>query len=70
MKDHDTTLHVHPSSIRSASRGRREDDDLDRLNSAAEDLADLEAARTARAGIEAGEAPIPGEQVTAGLGLA
>lgn len=45
-------------------------DDLDRLIAAAEDLADIEAARDARAEIADGEAPIPWEQVKADLGLA
>ena len=45
-------------------------DDLDRLIAAAENLADLEAARAARAGITDGESAIPWEQVKADLGLA
>ena len=45
-------------------------DDLDRLIAAAEDLADLEAARVARAEIADGEPTIPWEQVKADLGLA
>lgn len=44
-------------------------DDLDRLIAAAEDLADIEAARAARAEIAAGEPTIPWEQVKADLGL-
>ncbi|SOC58357.1 prevent-host-death family protein [Ornithinimicrobium cerasi] len=44
-------------------------DDLDRLIEAAEDLADLEAARLARAEIADG-GTIPWEQVKADLGLA
>ncbi len=44
--------------------------DLDRLIAAAEDLADLEAARAARSEIDAGEPAIPWEQVKADLGLA
>jgi len=44
-------------------------DDLDRLIAAAEDLADIEAARAARAELEAGAEPIPWEQVKADLGL-
>lgn len=44
-------------------------EDLDRLIGAAEDLADLEAARLARAEI-ADEGTIPWEQVKADLGLA
>lgn len=44
-------------------------DDLDRLIAAAEDLADIEAARTARAEITDGEPTIPWEQVKADLGL-
>lgn len=55
-------------------RGRRvaaviDADDLDRLFEAAEDLADLEAARRARAEV-AEEGTIPWEQVKADLGLA
>jgi len=45
-------------------------DDLDRLIAAAEDLADLEAARVGRAEIADGESAIPWEQVKADLGLA
>jgi prevent-host-death family protein len=45
-------------------------DDLDRLIAAAEDLADIEAARQARAEIAAGDTAIPWEQVKADLGLA
>jgi len=45
-------------------------DDLDRLISAAEDLADIEAARAARDEIADGAAPIPWDQVKADLGLA
>ena len=45
-------------------------DDLDRLISAAEDLADIEAAKAARAEIADGEGTIPWEQVKADLGLA
>lgn len=56
-------------------RGRRvaaviSADDLDRLIAAAEDMADVEAARAARAGIADGDAPIPWERVKADLGLA
>ncbi|KGN34157.1 prevent-host-death protein [Knoellia sinensis KCTC 19936] len=57
-------------------RGRRvaaviDADDLDRLIEAAEDLADIEAARAARVEmVESGEGPIPWEQVKADLGLA
>lgn len=55
-------------------RGRRvaaviDADDLDRLIEAAEDLADLEAARLARAEV-AETGTIPWEQVKADLGLA
>jgi prevent-host-death family protein len=55
-------------------RGRRvaaviDADDLDRLIVAAEDLADIEAAKQARAEIADGSAPIPWEQVKADLGL-
>jgi prevent-host-death family protein len=45
-------------------------DDLDRLISAAEDLADIEAARAARAELADGEAAVLWEQVKADLGLA
>jgi hypothetical protein len=45
-------------------------EDLDRLIAAAEDLADIEAARAARAEIADGEPVIPWEQVKADLGLA
>lgn len=45
-------------------------DDLDRLIAAAEDLADLEAVRAARAEIIDGVPAIPWEQVKADLGLA
>ncbi|KYH45354.1 prevent-host-death protein [Branchiibius sp. NY16-3462-2] len=56
-------------------RGRRvaaviDADDLDRLIEAAEDLADIEAVRAARAEIADGEATIPWEQVKVDLGLA
>ena len=44
-------------------------DDLDRLLDAAEDLADLEAARAAREEMTGGESAIPWEQVKADLGL-
>ena len=44
-------------------------DDLDRLIAAAEDLADIEAARSARQEMAEGESPIPWEQVKADLGL-
>ncbi len=45
-------------------------EDLDRLIEAAEDLADIRAARDARAEMAAGERPIPWDQVKADLGLA
>ncbi|MDO5534218.1 MAG: type II toxin-antitoxin system Phd/YefM family antitoxin [Propionibacteriaceae bacterium] len=45
-------------------------EDLDRLIEAAEDLADIEAARAARAEITDGEGPIPWDEVKADLGLA
>ena len=56
-------------------RGQRvaaviDSDDLDRLIAAAEDLADIEAARAARAEIADGEPAVPWEQVKADLGLA
>ena len=44
-------------------------DDLDRLIAAAEDLADIEAAKGARAELAAGEESIPWDQVKADLGL-
>lgn len=44
-------------------------DDLDRLLAAAEDLADILAARQAREELDAGGSPIPWEQVKADLGL-
>lgn len=44
-------------------------DDLDRLITAAEDLADIEAARAAREALADGESPIPWEQVKSDLGL-
>lgn len=45
-------------------------EDLDRLISAAEELADIEAAREARAEMADGEEAVPWEQVKADLGLA
>jgi antitoxin Phd len=56
-------------------RGRRvaaviDANDLDRLIAAAEDLADIEAAASARAEMDSGEAAIPWERVKADLGLA
>ena len=45
-------------------------DDLDRLIAAAEDLADLEAAKAARQEMAEGISPIPWDQVKADLGLA
>jgi len=45
-------------------------DDLDRLTASAEDLADIEAVKAARAEIAAGEAMTPWEQVKADLGPA
>ena len=45
-------------------------EDLDRLIAAAEELADIEAARAARAEIADGEPAIPWEQVKTDLGLA
>ncbi len=45
-------------------------EDLDRLIEAAEDLADIRAARDARVEMAAGERPIPWDQVKADLGLA
>jgi prevent-host-death family protein len=44
-------------------------DDLDRLIAAAEDLADIEAARSARQEMSEGDPAIPWEQVKADLGL-
>ena len=56
-------------------RGQRvaaviDSEDLDRLIAAAEDLADIEAARSSRAEIADGQPAIPWEQVKADLGLA
>lgn len=56
-------------------RGRRvaaviDANDLDGLIAAAEDLADIEAARAARAELDEGETAIPWDQVKADLGLA
>jgi prevent-host-death family protein len=56
-------------------RGRRvaaviDADDLDRLIVAAEDLADIGAAKQARAELADGSASIPWEEVKADLGLA
>lgn len=56
-------------------RGRRvaaviDADDLDRLIAAAEDLADIEAVKGARAALGAGEESVPWDQVKADLGLA
>ncbi len=56
-------------------RGRRvaaviDADDLERLIDAAEDLADIQAARAARAEMAEGHVAIPWEQVKADLGLA
>ena len=45
-------------------------DDLDRLIAAAEDLADIEAARAARAEMDDGQPAIPWDEVKADLGLA
>ena len=45
-------------------------DDLDRLIAAAEDLANIEAARATREEIDAGEPAIPWAEVKADLGLA
>ena len=58
-----------------ARRGRRvaaviDADDLDAILELAEDMADIRAAASARAEMQAtGEAPIPWEQVKADLGL-
>lgn len=56
-------------------RGRRvaaviDANDLDGLIAAAEDLADIQAARAARAELDEGETAIPWDQVKADLGLA
>lgn len=56
-------------------RGRRvaaviDANDLETLIAAAEDLADLEAARAARAELGGGETAIPWDQVKADLGMA
>ena len=45
-------------------------EDLDRLIAAAEELADIEAARAVRAELSDGERAIPWEEVKAELGLA
>ena len=45
-------------------------EDLDRLIAAAEDLADIKAAKGARAELAAGQESIPWDQVKADLGLA
>lgn len=45
-------------------------DDLDRLIAAAEDLADIHAARAAREEMTEGQAAIPWDQVKADLGMA
>ncbi len=55
-------------------RGRRlaaiiDAEDLDRLIEAAEDLADIEAVRAARAEMDEGAESIPWDQVKADLGL-
>jgi antitoxin Phd len=55
-------------------RGRRvaaviDADDLQRLIEAAEDLADVEAAKAARTEMASGEAAIPWDEVKADLGL-
>ncbi|KAF0832899.1 hypothetical protein C8E84_0663 [Ornithinibacter aureus] len=44
-------------------------DDLEALIAAAENLADIEAAKAARAEVADGEATIPWEQIKADLGL-
>jgi prevent-host-death family protein len=66
---------VHHDPVYLTRRGRRvaaviDADDLQRLIEAAEDLADIEAARAARAEMTEGEDAIPWEQVKADLGLA
>ena len=66
---------VHHDPVYLTRRGRRvaaviHADDLDRLIAAAEDLADIQAARAAREEMAAGETAIPWEQVKADLGLA
>jgi antitoxin Phd len=66
---------VHHDPVYLTRRGQRvaaviDADDLDRLVAAAEDLADIEAARAAREEMAGGEQPVPWEQVKADLGLA
>jgi antitoxin Phd len=66
---------VHHDPVYLTRRGRRvaaviDADDLQRLIEAAEDLADIEAARAARAEMTEGQDAIPWEQVKADLGLA
>ena len=64
---------VHHAPVFLTRRGRRvvaviDAEDLDRLLGAAEDLADIEAARAARAEVSA-QGSIPWDRVTADLGL-
>ena len=68
------TARVRHDPVYLTRRGQRvaaviDAEDLDRLIAAAEDLADIEAARAARAELAAGQAAIPWEQVKADLGL-
>lgn len=69
------TARVDHEPVYLTRRGRRvaaviDADDLDRLIEAAEDLADIEAARAAREATAAGEPTIPWEELRAELGLA
>lgn len=68
------TARVRHDPVYLTRRGQRvaaviDAEDLDRLIAAAEDLADIEAARAARAELATGQAAIPWEQVKADLGL-
>ena len=69
------TARVQHDPVYLTRRGQRvaaviDADDLDGLIAAAENLADLEAARAAREEMAGGQAAIPWEQVKADLGLA
>ncbi len=69
------TARVQHDPVSLTRRGRRvaaviDADDLDRLLAAAEDLADIEAAKEARAELANGAEPVPWEQVKTDLGLA
>ena len=69
------TARVQHDPVYLTRRGRRvaaviDADDLDRLLAAAEDLADIEAAKEARAELVNGAEPVPWEQGKTDLGLA